>query len=460
MKKTLRFYLVLLMTKCMIRLMRLLGKNATNLPGEVALYLCPTLLAQIGKPGTIIGVTGTNGKTTVCNMLADVLEDNGYVFISNRMGGNVDTGIASTLIKAATLGGKCRYDLAVLEIDERSAPRIYPHLTPSYLVCTNLFRDSAQRNAHAEFISGLLTKYIPSTTKLILNGDDLISGRLAPENERVYFGINRLDGEDGNARNIINDMAACPVCDHPLVYDFCRYNHIGRAHCSHCDVASPSVDYEVTAVDTVGNRLIIHTPNGEQTYRLVGKNITDAYNTAAAVALLSEFGLTPEQIGASYEKMKIVESRFSQVSVNSKTVIANVAKGRNPIACSRVFDFVRKTPGQKAVILIIDDVFETRSGTEDTSWAYGCDFEFLAGDDIRQIIIGGVRSWDFQMRMLMAGIPQERITCCEQESETVDHLRWDEADTFFLLHDISNESSAMRIRSRMIEICEQGGVTA
>lgn len=459
MKRTVWFYVVLALTKWMIALMRLLGKNATNLPGEVALMLCPTFLAQLGKPSTIIGVTGTNGKTTVTNMLADVLEDNGYDFISNRMGGNVDTGIVSALIRANTLTGKPRRDLAVLEIDERSAPRIYPHLTPDLLVCTNLFRDSAQRNAHAEFISGLLTAHIPATTKLILNGDDLISGRLSPANERVYFGIDRLEGETPITDNLIMDIAACPVCDHPLQYDFVRYNHIGRAHCTHCDLGSPTVDYAVTAVDHGAHLLTMRTPQGEESYRLVGNNVTDLYNTAAAVALLREFGLSAGQVQASFEKMKIVESRFSQERVGDKTIIDCVAKGRNPIACSRVFDFVRKTPGQKAVILVIDDVFETRSGTEDTSWAYGCDFEFLCREDIRQVVIGGVRAWDFQLRLLMAGMDKARITCCEQEQDTPAALRLGEVDTVFLLHDISNEDSARRIRQDVRERCAKGGVS-
>ena len=49
------------------------------------------------------------------------------------------------------------------------------------------------RNAHTEFISELLTKYIPKDTTLILNGDDLITSNIAPQNKRIYFGIDRLD---------------------------------------------------------------------------------------------------------------------------------------------------------------------------------------------------------------------------------------------------------------------------
>lgn len=457
MKKTIRFYLTMAMAKCMIALMRLLGKSATNLPGEAALILCPTFLGQLDKPKTIIGVTGTNGKTTVTNMIADVLEDNGYIFASNRAGGNVDTGITTALIKESTLSGKARKDLAVLEIDERSANRVYPYLQPTYLVCTNLFRDSAKRNAHPEFISGVLNTYIPAATKLVLNGDDLISGRLAPDNNRVYFGIDHLEGETPITDNLIKDIVACPVCDHPLEYEFVRYNHIGRAHCPHCGFGSPEVNYTVTAVDK-GERLVsMQTPAGEESYRLVGDNITDLYNMAAAIALLREFGLDYDRLKASYQNMKIVETRFNQESVGGKIIVDNLAKGQNPIACSRVFDFVRKTPGKKAVILVIDDVHDAKYSTENTTWIYECDFEFLRDDDIVQIIVGGKRAWDFQMRLLMADVEKERIACCEDERETPRMLKTAEVDTIFLLHDICNNAIAQDIKAELRSLCAKGG---
>lgn len=120
-------------------------------------------------------------------MIEDVLKDNGYDYIDNKLGSNVASGVATAFIKGSNLRGKTKKQIAVLEVDERSANRVYPYLTPTYLVCTNLFRDSMLRNAHAEFIADILTKYIPKETKLILNGDDLISGNIAPENDRVYL---------------------------------------------------------------------------------------------------------------------------------------------------------------------------------------------------------------------------------------------------------------------------------
>ena len=249
MKKTLKYYLAFYLAKLSVVALKIIRRDATQFPGKLAITICPDFLKMIEKPKTIIAVTGTNGKTTVCNMIEDCLKANDYEFIDNQLGSNTNSGIASTFIKGANLSGKQKKDMAIFEIDERSAIRIYPFMTPTYLICTNLFRDSLMRNAHTEFISNILTSNIPKETKLILNGDDLIVSNLAPENERVYFGINRLETDTDTCENIARDIIVCPKCDSKLEYDFVRYNHIGRAKCSKCDFKSPKIDYEVTNIN-------------------------------------------------------------------------------------------------------------------------------------------------------------------------------------------------------------------
>jgi len=83
-KKTFKFYIALWGAKAGMILLKIFRRNATFLPGKFALTICPDFMKMLEKPKTIIGVTGTNGKTTVCNMIEDVLADNGYDFIDNK----------------------------------------------------------------------------------------------------------------------------------------------------------------------------------------------------------------------------------------------------------------------------------------------------------------------------------------------------------------------------------------
>jgi UDP-N-acetylmuramyl tripeptide synthase len=245
----LKFLAALWAAKLSRPVLKITGHNGTNFPGELAIRICPDFLKYIGKPAHIISVTGTNGKTTVNNMVCDIFAAAGKKVLDNRAGSNINSGIATSLIIGANLFGKAKYDTAVFETDERSALRIYPWVRPEYILITNLFRDSIMRNGHPEFIAGILTDYIPKESKLIINADDLISCSVAPGNDRVYYGIEKLDTDLTACINLINDMRICPRCAGKLEYDYLRYHHIGRAHCSQCDFTSPAYDYSGHDID-------------------------------------------------------------------------------------------------------------------------------------------------------------------------------------------------------------------
>ena len=117
-KKTIKFYVALWLAKFSTKVLKILKRNATSFPGDLAIKICPNFLGMLEKPETIIGVTGTNGKTTVSNMINDILIDNGYDLVNNKYGSNIDRGITTTLINAANLRGQTKKKLAVLEIDE------------------------------------------------------------------------------------------------------------------------------------------------------------------------------------------------------------------------------------------------------------------------------------------------------------------------------------------------------
>ncbi len=456
MRKNLKFYIVLYLAKLSRIALKIIGRDATYFPGKLAVTLCPDFLGRIDKPKTIIGVTGTNGKTTVCNMIEDCLKENGYEFIDNHLGSNINSGLASTLIEGASLLGKQKKDLAVFEIDERSAVKIYPYITPTYLVCTNLFRDSLKRNAHTEFISNILTSNIPKETKLILNGDDLIVAGLAPENDRVYFGIDRLETDTEECENIVRDITVCPKCDSKLEYDFVRYNHVGRAHCTKCDFASPEINYEVTNIDFKNMKMTIKNEEKEENYDIINNNIINIYNMLATITVLKEIGLTRNQINPVLKKQKIVDTRYSKEKVKNVEIITQLSKGMNPIACSRAFDYVRKEEGNKVVFVLLDDLHEAANSSENIAWHYDTDYEFLNSESIKQILTAGARYLDTYVRLQMADIPKEKIIYQRDEMSLIEKLNLDEIDKVFILHDLYSIDLKNQIKKKVEEkILEQ-----
>ena len=54
---------------------------------------------------------------------------------------------------------------------------------------------------------------------------------------------------------------------------------------------------------------------------------------------------------------------------------------------------------------------------------YECDFELLDNDDIENIVVCGPRGKDYRLRLLMAGIPDEKISYTEDELDAPDKLK-------------------------------------
>lgn len=450
-----KFYIALYIAKIVRLILKIFGRKASFLPGRIAIKICNDFLQKVKKPKQIIGVTGTNGKTTVCNLIIDALKQNNYKVMDNSFGSNIDAGIASSFIAGVNIFNKSKYEIAVLEIDERSSPKVFPYIKPTYLICTNLFRDSIRRNAHPEFILNIINKNLPQETKLILNADDLISSSLGKSNKKIYFAIDKLDTDKTESDNIINDIRICPKCHSLIKYNYVRYHHIGNAYCPNCGFKSPKPDYEVTNIDYKSNKITINSNTKGTTligkYKLISNSIFNIYNMVAVVALLSELGITIDKIQRFFENEKIVESRYQKEEVSGIKIISHMAKGQNPIACSCVFDYIKHEKGKKELILLLFDLFDAKESSENITWLYDCDFEFLNTNDIEKIIIGGPRAEDFYLRLLIAGVPKDKLFFTYNTYETVNYLSLDKEKDIYILFELYDNSIADGVRKKVEE---------
>lgn len=444
-----RYFIALWASKTVYLLLRLLKRNATMYPGFIALKICPDYLARTKKSPNVLCVTGTNGKTTTTNMVADILSQSGMKVVSNRYGSNINTGVATALTHSVNVFGKPKIDALVLEVDERFSRLILPFIKPDYLVVTNLFRDSIKRNAHPEYIFSILDTYVPESTKLILNADCLQSSQLLKNNERVYFAVDKLDTDVTECVNLINDFSICPNCDEKLKYNYLRYHHIGNAYCPKCGFKSYEANYRLTNIDYEKQTITVDHAGVETVYPMVNRALYNIYNELAAVSLMSEFGVDLEKVKDYMKKISITQTRYKENKAGKTEIIRTMAKGQNSVSCSRTFDFVGHEEGDRTVFIMIDDLFERRDSSEFVGWIYDVDFEFLNTDGVKQIVLAGPRCFDYKLRLLIAGVPEERILVEEDEFKAVDIMDKD-IDKLYLLHDTSTYDLACQVEAKMI----------
>ena len=451
----LKFIAAFLMAKLSGPVLKMTGHKGTNFPGKLALRICPDFLRYIRKPRRIIAVTGTNGKTTVSNLLCDILEKNGEKVLSNRYGSNINSGIATALINGCNIFGRQTYRLAVLEVDERSTPRIFPHVKPEVLVITNLFRDSIMRNAHPAYIADILTREIPDTTRLILNADDLIACSVAPENARTYFGIAHLESDVTDCINLINDMRICPKCHAELRYEYRRYHHIGKAVCDSCGFRSPKYDYFAEDVDFRNMTMRLRDSEKVAEYPLLSDSIFNVYNMVTVITVLREMGYSHEKIFSAMKKSAIVASRHNEEQVGDVTLVMQMAKEKNALACSRAFDYVSSRSGEKELMLMMNCLGDAKHWSENVSWLYDCDFEFLNKPDIRCIVATGPRAMDYRLRLLLAGVPEEKIICVRDEMEAAESLPFVSGDQVYLFYGTDSFTYAQQVREKLVTLAKE-----
>ena len=410
-----RFYIALWtakFTKFIIKIVGVIFKiKGSHFPGNVANKLCPNFLEKVGKPKTIITVTGTNGITT-------------------------------SLFSGVSIFNKSKYDIAVIEVDERSSNKIYPYIKPTYAVVTNLFRDSLKRNAHSEYIFNIINDALPDTSTLILNADDLISNRLKLNNKRVYFGIDKLETDMKESVNIVNDVRVCPNCMAKLKYDFVRYHHIGHAYCENCGYKSPDANYSVNEINFEEEYILVSLKKDEENIeekikiKMISDSIFNIYNQIAAIAVLKELGIDTKNIKESFEKIEITKERYKTETINGINIINHLAKGQNPVACSIIFKYLKEEKGDKELILLIEDYHDNKEASENIAWFYDTDFEFLNDESIKRIIAMGTRAEDIKFRLLLAGIQEDKIVSISNNDNAAQYLSLQKDRDIYILYDM------------------------
>lgn len=439
---TIRFAVALVVAKLAILALSVTKFGGTDFPGRLALKICPDFLERIEKPAKIVGITGTNGKTTVSNLVSDCLRAMDIQVLNNSAGSNIESGITTCLIRGVSLFGREKYGTAVLEIDEKASRVIFPWVEPDILLVTNLTRDSIMRNGHPEYIQQVLTHYMPAKTKLILNADDLIASGVAPSNPRRYFGIAGMPGDKKVNTNLIDDYPICPVCHRRLAYEYNRYSNVGKAYCPACGFRSPGYDYtgELLLNTTDGSTrprgkyIRISTDTRDDEFPVLQDSVFNLYNEVAAVATLMEMGMRMVDIKKAMSKQEIIKTRFDSVRIGTINIFTMLSKNKNAYATSRVFEYIMAQPGNKEICLLNNTLEDAKTWSENTCWHYDCDFELLSDDRVKRVVVFGDRAWDLKLRMMIAGVPEDRIRCVEDYKDAPAALQYFENDNIYILY--------------------------
>ena len=388
-------------------LRRVFHRPAENFPGKMGLFIDPHLIADL-KPrlreGSIM-VVGTNGKTTVTNILADAFEAAGKTVACNRTGANLDSGLATSLLHAGQV------DWGVFESDELWLAKTLPELQSRFVLLLNLFRDQLDRMGEIDHIQTAIAQALAASpeTTLLYNTDDPLCQAIADQvpNECISFGF---DAKLGLALNTVADASMCQHCDAILEYRWRQYGQLGLYRCSQCGFAREqplysaedvtlSPDGATFTVSHSGTETIVNSPFAEP-YML--------YNALAVYAAADCCGLEPCNVEAALTTFDPQNGRLQHYDIAGSRVLLNLAK--NPTGFNQNLRLIMDQPGPKAVAFFIND---NEADGHDVSWLWDVDFQELAAESELLAFAGGIRRNDMQVRLKHAGIKSDLVESAE-----------------------------------------------
>ena len=388
-------------------------KGGSTFPGTVALKLDKTILKKVSKGYKVILITGTNGKTTTTSMITNIFREKGYRVITNSTGANLYRGIVSCFIDNYRFFKSNEGSLALIEVDEANVKFITEHITPDIITITNLFRDQLDRYGEVyttleKILEGVVK--VPDT-KLILNGDDSLFGKLPINNEVIYYGFNTsINGK--STIDVNADAKFCKVCKAPYKYNFVTYNHLGDYFCDNCGYKRPSLKYSVDKIiELQPDSSTVSINNNEITISQSG--VYNIYNGLCAYSIASELDVESSIIANSLSKQDSSFGRQEEIKIEDKTVKIILVK--NPAGYNQALDTLCLNKDDFSTVFMLNDNY---ADGQDVSWIWDVDFERLNNLPIRDIFISGIRMYDMAVRLKTAGLDQNSFII-EQEYEAL-----------------------------------------
>ena len=427
-KISIKSIISILATKFTIFLTKTILKGGTTFPGRVALKLDNNILTKVASGYNVILITGTNGKTTTTSMIYNILKEKGFSVITNNTGANLYSGIVTTFIDNYKFLDKNHEKFAVIEVDEANVKFITEKITPSIITVTNLFRDQLDRYGE---VYTTLTKILEGvhnvpSTKLVLNGDESLLGKLDVKNPLVFYGFNTNINENKTI-DINADAKFCKFCKTPYEYNFVTYNHLGDYYCTGCGYKKPEIKYGVDEILDLTAESSTVKINGTEIF-LSQSGVYNIYNALCAYSIAKEVGVDDETIKTSLESQSSSFGRQETLNIEGKEVKIILVK--NPAGYNQALDTLCLSKDPFSAAFILNDNY---ADGRDVSWIWDVNFEHLNNVPLDEIYISGLRTYDMAVRLKTAGLDSSKFTISEEYDKLTENIKGSTNNKVYIL---------------------------
>jgi UDP-N-acetylmuramoyl-tripeptide--D-alanyl-D-alanine ligase len=322
----------------------------------------------------VVGVTGSNGKTTVKEMVASVLAVKGAGL---KTSGNLNNliGLPQMVFKATAEMNWCVLEMGMSEPGE--IDRLAEIAEPSIGVITNVFPAHLESMGSLEAVAnakGELFMRLKPGSYAVYNGDDqLVAALPVPEGvRRISFGMHEGDITAGNIEKLGHD----------------------------------------------GQRFMLRMPGGEYAVQLRAYGRHNIQNALAAAAVAVAAGIAPAEIVAGLERFEPVEKRFRLEELGQVTLIDD-SYNANPGSMAAGLVTLSELKGDGRAIAVLGDMLELGSGAMEAHRGVGR----LAATCVCKLYLLGRFAETVKVGALDGGMSEESIVVAENHEQLLVDLR-------------------------------------
>lgn len=398
--------------------------GGTSFPGAAARRIDPLVLEKVATASKSrkAVITGSNGKTTTCRMLAALARSAGLSVAQNRSGSNLLQGVTAVAVREANLRGRIAARLLLLEVDEATMRRVAPEVAPDMILITNVFRDQLDRFGELYSMARMLeasVEALPAHASVVLNGDDPLVASFAPSAQarRLYFGL-RVEDAGAETPEHAADSIRCVHCQHNLTYRRAYLSHLGDYECSGCGNTRPELDIAVTQMQVSpdgGTEMTVETPAGTIEVRVPLPGLHNVYNAAAALAGAFALGtLEPQSARSALAELRPAFGRLEEITAGGRRTVLSFVK--NPASYNATLRLIMRRPGRKHVLAAHSN---TVVDGEDFAWLWDVDLEQLV-PDLASLVVSGTRAEEVALRMKYAGADPSDVQVIPERQAALD----------------------------------------
>lgn len=361
----------------LLRFLTRLRGGGSAFPGLVLLRLRPQVLAEtLGdlRLGRVF-VSGSNGKSTTTTMITSLLRAHGLSVFSNPAGGNLPQGLASAVVGQASISGRVKADIAVLEVDEAYAERIADAVEPSWVVLTNIQVDQLNRFGEPERVYAMLRDLAARATEgVIINAADPNLVALGAEVAHAGQKVLSIEVSEEALSSATHGVVAARLA---------------------ADIPEPLASESVaTLLSTAGSHATISVGGQEVELDVPAPGLHYAVDAAIAVGTLATL-LGPEvkveAVKGAMREGTPVYGRGETITYKGQEFELTMMKNLPSLQAN--LDAMVESP--ELVWVAVDE------GTPDPSWLYDVDLGVIDHVDV----LSGTKAWQWALFLEHRGIP-------------------------------------------------------